>query len=620
MIVRMKKATLLCLLSDKEAALEALRELGVVHVELTEKVESSDISEVAGLLSAAEKADVVLGAVKCPSGAKPSGKFDGPAICAKAAAIVEAEASANKRLDSLLRDRDRLLPWGDFSAAMIEDFKSKGLFIYLCSGSKEDIAALPEGAVASVVAVSGPTMCYAVSSTTELEPAAIRAVNLPSMSLRQVEAGIEETRQALAKAKLELSELALELPVLRAYAAVLAERLEFLTNRDAMGVSGAIAYLNGYVPVDDVEKLRAAAGTHGWGLLIEEPTLDDMPPTLIRKPAWMNVIDPVFSLVGISPGYREFDVSIFFLIFFTIFFGMILADAGYAIGFLAIAILAKFIVKDPKMQTPLNLFTVLSVWTLIWGLVTGCFFGIPPELLREHGFAFLAGLPFLTEPEHSEFSMSLVRKFGITPEEVLDKCTQWFCFFLAALHLGSARVYRAVAELKHNWHAFGDFGWALLIVANFFTAVNLIVFKGSFPAYGLWLYVAAIVIIIVSLDWKDVGHLMHLPFALIGTFTDVLSYIRLFAVGMSGLFIARCFNQMSGMVYDSLASTLSVLAVIMAIVVILFGHGLNIALAFLGVLVHAIRLNSLEFSNQMELQWTGMKYKPFAKNDKSIQP
>ena len=112
---------------------------------------------------------------------------------------------------------------------------------------------------------------------------------------------------------------------------------------------------------------------------------------------------------------------------------------------------------------------------------------------------------------------------------------------------------------------------------------------------------------------------MHLPFALIGTFTDVLSYIRLFAVGMSGLFIARCFNDMGGMAYDSLASIALVLAIIFAIIVILFGHVLNIALAFLGVLVHAVRLNSLEFSNQMELQRTGVKYKPFAKNDSNIK-
>ncbi len=619
MIVKMKKATLLCLLSDKEAALESLRELGVMHVELLEKVESQDISSAAAALAAAERAESLLAGVKPVPGARPSGKLDGAAVCRKAAALQEAEAAASKRIESLTRDKDRLLPWGDFSASMIGTLKEKGLHVYLCIGSKEDIDALPEGAAASVVTRNGSTLYYAVTSVKPLDPSALHAASLPDASLSEVCAGIDNARQAISEAKIELEALSAELSVLRAHRMELEEKLEFLTNRDAMAVSGSIAYLQGYIPVDAEAPLREAALKHGWGLVLESPTLDDCPPTLIRKPVWMNVIDPVFALVGISPGYREFDVSIFFLIFFTIFFGMIMGDSGYAMGFLAIALLAKTVVKDPKMKVPINLFILLSGWTLVWGLLTGCFFGIPAKWLEEHHLRLLAGLPFFADPENSPFAQSIAHKFGLNCEEIPDKLIQWFCFFLAALHLASARVYRGFAEIKHSWHGFGDFGWALLIFGNFLTAVNLIVFKDSFPSYGIWLYIAAFVIIIGSLDWKDVGHLMHLPFAFIGSFVDVLSYIRLFAVGMSGLFISRCFNQMGGMAYDTFASSMLVVAIIFAIIVIIFGHVLNIALASLGVLVHAIRLNSLEFSNQMELQWTGFKYKPFAKNDSNIQ-
>ena len=620
MIVKMKKATILCLGSDKEKVLEQLRELGVLHVEIVEKPESKDIDSASKEFDATDAALQAIVNAK-GKGTLPEGSaLSGKEVCEKALALQARIASTSKILDALNRDREKLLPWGSFRYETIEELKSKGIHVYLCSGSQSDIDVLPEGAAASIVSKNGPTLFYAVCSAKELDPLALHALSLPKASLQELSAEIEKLERETISDSNELASLRACFKALDEYHSELESKLEFFTNRDAMASAGAIAYMQGYVPVTDEEMLRKSAQEQGWGLVLEDPTLDDNPPTLIRKPAWMNIIDPVFKLVGVMPGYREFDVNIFFLIFFTIFFGMIMADSGYAMGFLAISFLAKFLVKDKKMQVPINLFILLSSWTLVWGLVTGCFFGISPEALRARGFGFLAGLPMLTDPEHSHLAEWLHHKYGVSHEEVLDKCIQWFCFLLAALHLGAARVYRGFAEIKHSWHGFGDFGWALLIVCNFLMAVNLIVFNGSFPSFGIWLYVASVVMIVASLDWKNTAHLLHLPFALIGSFTDVLSYIRLFAVGMSGLFIAKCFNQMGGMAYDSLPQSLSIVAVIFAMIVILFGHGLNIALASLGVLVHAIRLNSLEFSNQMELQWTGTPYKPFSKNDKNSQP
>ena len=110
---------------------------------------------------------------------------------------------------------------------------------------------------------------------------------------------------------------------------------------------------------------------------------------------------------------------------------------------------------------------------------------------------------------------------------------------------------------------------------------------------------------------------MNLPFSIIGSFVDVLSYIRLFAVGLSGVYVGTCFNDMGRMVMDSLPQQLLVIGVAGLILVAVCGHALNILLGIMGVMVHAIRLNTLEFSNHIEMQWTGIKYRPFAKEDKS---
>ena len=105
---------------------------------------------------------------------------------------------------------------------------------------------------------------------------------------------------------------------------------------------------------------------------------------------------------------------------------------------------------------------------------------------------------------------------------------------------------------------------------------------------------------------------MNLPFDMIGSFTDVLSYIRLFAVGLSGMYIAQKFNMMGMMAKNAVPDKYEIIGFILLILVAVAGHVLNLALGFLGVLVHAVRLNTLEFSNHMGLQWSGFKFKPFS--------
>ena len=190
-----------------------------------------------------------------------------------------------------------------------------------------------------------------------------------------------------------------------------------------------------------------------------------------------------------------------------------------------------------------------------------------------------------------------------------SKLTQWFCFLLAMLHLMSAHIVRFFTGIRKDWREISNIGWALMIFANFLLAVGLIVFSGAFPSWGKWVYVAAVVLILVTIRPAQI---LNLPFDMIGSFTDVLSYIRLFAVGLSGMYIAVKFNEMGLMVMHSLEDKCIAAGFVLLILVAVAGHVLNLALGFLGVLVHAVRLNTLEFSNHMGLQWSGFKFKPFS--------
>ena len=385
--------------------------------------------------------------------------------------------------------------------------------------------------------------------------------------------------------------------------------MEFLQARDSMLSSGKVCCVTGYVPVTGLDALKEAAKENDWVLQIEDVEEEDgNVPTCIRKPGWMKLIDPLFDFIGIAPGYRETDVSLFFLLAFPVFFGLLIGDAAYGSMFMVVAFLCKYLFrKSKKAQLPLNLLILLSFFSILWGLLTGNCLGLPREKLP----FFMQGLDFFAAPTKSAFACAIADKYGLkkVDGELTNRFTQFICFFLAAVHLISARLYRTFLEWP-SWRCFGNVGWAFLIAGNFFTATGLIVFPGFFPGvWGYAIYITGLVLIIATVTKQAA---MNLPFDIIGSFVDVLSYIRLFAVGLSGLYVAQCFNQMAGEFCSALPPNLLVLGIIGLILIAVFGHVLNIMLGFLSVLVHAIRLNTLEFSNHIGLQWTGIFYRPFA--------
>ena len=155
-------------------------------------------------------------------------------------------------------------------------------------------------------------------------------------------------------------------------------------------------------------------------------------------------------------------------------------------------------------------------------------------------------------------------------------------------------------------------GWLLCCWLVFMLANNMVLGM-ALPGFAVPLFVAAAVLLVLfsvppsrlKQDWISIP---MLALNIVNSFTDVISYIRLFAVGMSGAAIAEAFNGMLSPLFGSFVGVFG------AAVILLFVHGLNIALALMGVAVHAVRLNTLEFSNGLDLQWSGYAFSPFSKN------
>lgn len=592
MIVPMKKVMLLALGAEQDDALTALRGLGVMQVETVRSAASENAQQLTEDLAEAIRVTGELEKLLRENGGEvPPGRHcSGAEVLEAVADLLDKRDRFAGELENIRQRQKALSVWGEFNRDAITALEEKGIHVHLCCGNEkqyEAATALEEAEVRPISEDSG-RIFFVVTTLRELEPDALPEIRLgeednpPELRRRADE--LELKLKAVGE---ELNGLLASLPAARRRIQTLDSELEYARVHDSLAEHGAVVSLSGFVPAPEIEKLRGAAREHGWGLLITDPEPGDAVPTLLKESKFSRVISPLFQFLGISPGYDEIDVSGGVLIFFTIFYAMIIGDAGYGLVFLLATLLAKWKFRNrPAAALPLRMMMVLSIAAIIWGVLTNNYFGTGP-------------LP--------QFSL----KF-FTQEEVKDANVQAFCFMLAVAQLSLGRIWRAIHE--GNLRSIGrNLGWMLILWGNFFLTLRLIVWPGEFPVYMYWLYgIGLLLVICCDINWKNVADIFQFPFNIIGSFVDVLSYIRLFAVGMAGYYIAASFNGMGVSIWK-----VSPYLLIFGILVILFGHLLNLGLCALSVLVHGVRLNTLEFSNHVGLSWSGSNFKPFKNHKKS---
>lgn len=592
MIVPMKKVTLLALGTEQDEALTALRGLGVMQVETIRSTASENAQQLAEELSEATRITGELEKLlRENGGATPQGKpRSGAEALEEAADLLGKRDRFAGELENIRQRQKALAVWGEFNRDTLTALEEKGIHVHLCCGNEkqyEAATALDEVECRSISEDSG-RLFFVVTTLRDLEPDALPEIRLGAEDnppeLRRRAGELELKLQAVGE---ELNALLASLPAAQRRVQTLESELEYARVHDSLAEHGAVVSLSGFVPEPEIEKLRAAAREHGWGLLITDPAPGDAVPTLLRESKFSRVISPLFQFLGISPGYDEIDVSGGVLVFFTIFYAMIIGDAGYGLVFLLGTLLAKWKFRNNRAAAlPLRLMTVLSIAAIVWGVLTNNYFGTAP--LPQ------LSLRFFTQPD------------------VKDANVQAFCFALAVAQLSLGRIWRAIHD--GNLRSVGrNLGWMLILWGNFFLTLRLIVWPGEFPTYMYWLYGAGLVLVICcDINWKNVADIFQFPFNIIGSFVDVLSYIRLFAVGMAGYYIAASFNGMGVSIWKA-----SPYFLLFGVLVILFGHLLNLGLCALSVLVHGVRLNTLEFSNHVGLSWSGSNFKPFTNHKKS---
>ena len=581
MIVPMKHLTLLCVASESEKTLESLRDLGCVHLDLSSAA-SPELSAAKGDLADAERAVRIIDKAAREAGARPvpapegSDRFDTVRNADLVSAVLKADAeraALEEQADALRRTVRVYAPFGDFDPALAASLREAGVPVKLAQGPGQPPESkaffeekLPEG-------------------WAEI-PLPAERLSATRARLAKAEAGIAGITASLAAAGGRTSAITGRYPGLK-------DRVAFAAAQDVLATQGAVSYIEGWVPVDAVPRLRAKAVTKAWGLLVRDAQADEAPPTLVRPPKLFRPVAALFQGLGIAPGYTEADVSVPFMCYFSLFFAMLVGDGGYGAIILALTLWGwrKTKPKDGARHRPailrswLTLLTVFSSATVVWGLLSNTWFGASLPFAKDW-----ATVKWLGDPTYGHMML--------------------LCFTIGVSHLVLARVWNGICKINDTT-CLAEFGWAGVLVFMFFV-VNWIVgiFQGIPPAL-YWVFGVSLALVfgftVKPSELKTRGaELGMLPLNVMSALGDIISYVRLFAVGLASVKVAENFNGM--------AMNLDLplwLKIVPMVLILLIGHGLNFAMAGLSILVHAVRLNTLEFSNHKGVSWSGYAFSPF---------
>ncbi|MBI3038364.1 hypothetical protein HYY75_04820, partial [bacterium] len=281
--------------------------------------------------------------------------------------------------------------------------------------------------------------------------------------------------------------------------------------------------------------------------------------------------------------YREADISPSFFIFLIVFTAMLIGDGGYALVCLFACLVSyKFITRKGIPPKFLDLFIILFIGTLVFGVFTNTYFGFQPSITKF----------FMWVDPNSEVGATLLKRF---------------CFYLGAVHLSVGRIWK----IKRNpitLSTLSEVGWIIFTWAML-DLVNVLVLSDLGPARMVPMFIVSLILVIffTAPSWNPISCIGQgigaVALSAASFLSDIISYIRLWAVGYAGGMLASSFNDLARIAPFAIG-----------VLILILGHGVNIILGLVAIFVHGVRLNLLEFSNHIGMEWSGRNYDPFRKS------
>ena len=608
MITPMKKITILSAGRDRMKTVTSLRRFGLVHVEnVVQKTQSA-----AGL----ESEDVSLNRVlsfldgyrdkKNPAVQETLDDEKVRALSSSLLSLMNEETTLGEKNRALSSEIERVKPLGDFDPAEIKALSEKGIGISLYYVGKKEKEKLAQDENVNFISIRTESKSCCIALVNSSLPAGIAAqkIVLPSSRLSDLENEYFVNKKRIEEIEDIYRDSVKYTDALRALMKKNEEEIFFRRVGATVQEEDEVAYISGYIPAEDTDKFRSYCSQNGLGYIIDDPSDEDNPPTLMKHKGFIKYVQPLYDALGLVQGYREMDISLYFLVFMALFFAMILGDAGYGLLLLLGGVALN--VKSKKCSDMNALLYIFSGATVVWGALTGTWFG--SEIILEK-------LPFLRVfviPELTNFPEMFNMDSTVVQNNMMS-----FCFSLGAIHLGLARALCIFDKIKKkDISLLSDFGWLMNTILLYLLSLYLVV-DADIPlgkvAAGVGVGFVLVCLFASCEPGKPLGQGIKESLGsfftnfldTISCFSNVMSYIRLFAVGLASLAIAQSFNGMA-------EGMMSGFTIPLGILILILGHAVNLVMGFLSIIVHGVRLNIMEFSGQVGVEWSGYKYEPFS--------
>lgn len=581
MITQMKKYTFLVFHREYEAFLEQLREVGVVHV--TEK--AAGMAEDAHLQELLAKAD---NARKLIAQGAPD-------------QLLQEKAALESRIAATQKEVNKMAIWGDFSAERIAQLKEAGYTLRYFTCPKK----LFQEEWGIVVAEQGATVYFVQVNNADEAPEVCQEQYLNEKSAADLQKDVEGLNGLLVAQNARIELWAKEnIPALENELNELQQQIDWkrVTLNTASEADGSLKVLEGFCPIDQVAALDAMLQKQEVYYQAEDPTAEDNTPIKLRNNKFTQLFESLTGMYG-WPNYGEFDPTPILAPFFLLFFAMCMGDCGYGILLIIIGLLiAKKKLNIAMFEGLGPIITVLGVGTTVVGFFLGTFMGI--DLYNAEWM-----------PQALKSVMIKGEVMGYDIQMVLALC-------IGVFHICLAMVVKAICYTKQFGFKenIATWGWLLLIVGGLIVAILGLtvlpenVFKWALIAVGA---VSALAIYIFNTPGRN--PLINIGAGLWDTYNmatgilgDVLSYIRLYALGLAGGMLGAAFNNLGLMVMGGSVEG-ATWQWLPFVLILILGHVLNLAMSALGAFVHPLRLSFVEYFKNAGYEGKGTLYQPFKK-------
>lgn len=606
MVTKMTKYSFILLSEQTEGFLNSLQELGVVDISRSLKPIDEQSSGMLAEADRAKKALSILAACKAES--EKDFKFDGCPVDA----VLETQdriAEISTEIAAAKKEIAVRQPWGSFRSEDIHKLESQGLKLrfYSCMKKKFDPSWAEIQPLEVISETESKVFFVTVSPAQEEYSFPLEAIPAPEGSVNE-----EEEKLALLQSKLEKEQQLLANlkscsdEIRKAYNDSLSRLdLYFAEAATEKAVDNYLTVLTGFAPTSDDKRLCTSFDSMDIYYSHEAATKEDNPPVKLKNNWFAKNFEVLTGMYGV-PAYDEFDPTPVLGPFFMLFFAMCMGDAGYGILLMLIALVLRLKMKDSSLGKMHRLIAFLGGMTFVVGIFLGTFFGMS-ILEASWAPAWLKGLcidGWFPDAKIAGFPVQMVLAVAI-----------------GVLHICLAMIIKTINFTKRFGFkkTVATWGWTTLIVGGL-VVVSLGMTEVLSAEAFKWTIIALAVVsglAIYVFNTPGRNPLLNIGSGLWDTYNmvtgllgDVLSYIRLYALGLAGGMLGNAFNIMGTMILDIPVPGVNW---VFCIIILIFGHVLNLAMSCLGAFVHPLRLTFVEYFKNSGYEGSGAKYNPLTK-------